>query len=305
MRMPAAALMKRSALAAGWYRSNLSRDTFPGIAVLCYHGVRDDAVPDGAMPLEGLHVRARELAAHCAVVRDTCQPISLDDWRAALDGRRAWPPRPVVFTFDDGYRSVFTIAKPILERYEVPAAVFVCTRPVARRQTFWYDALALQAGEAAVEAAKSTPDEGWDSLIASLSRPVGDEAPYAPMSPEQVTALAAHPLFEIGSHSATHPILSRLSCARQRDEIETGIRELSDWTGRVVRSFAYPNGRPGIDFTDETRSLLAAAGIDFAFSTRPGFAKWDSDDLQSSRFVMLSGVSRAELAHRLTYSWRR
>jgi peptidoglycan/xylan/chitin deacetylase (PgdA/CDA1 family) len=299
--------VKRSALWTGWYRRRLSRDTFPGVAVLCYHGVRDDGVSGKEMPFGALHVRACELEAHCAVVSEMCQAISLDDWRAALAGRRELPPRPVLFTFDDGYRSVFTTARPILERHEIPAAIFVCTSPVAKRQTFWYDALALEAGEAAVESAKSTPEAAWDSLLARLSQPIADDSPYAPMRPEEVAAVSAHPLFEVGSHSATHPILAALSDQRQRREIENSIRELSTWTGRAIRSFAYPNGRPGIDFTPETMSLVAAAGIDFAFSTAPGFAVRDARNgqrLQTRRFFMLSGVSGAELAHRFAYSWR-
>jgi len=297
--------LKRSARRVGWYRRRLAHDRLPGVAVLCYHAVRADAAPDGEMPFEGLHVRASELTEHCTVVRETCQPISIDDWRAALAGRRPLPPRPVLFTFDDGYRSVFTIARPILEAHAVPAAVFVCTTPIARRQTFWYDTLAIEAGETAVESAKAaTPESGWDALIARLSRPVSDAAPHAPMRVEEVAALAAHPLFEIGSHSANHPILAALGRARQRGEIETSVRELSEWTGRAVRAFAYPNGRPGIDFTAETRSLVTEAGIDLAFSTAPGFADPRRELLECRRFVMVSGITGAELAHRLAYSWR-
>jgi len=303
MGIPFAAAVKQSASAAGWYRRRLSRDTFPGVAVLCYHGVLP-ARPTGTMPFEGLHVTAADLNEHCAVIRDTCHPISLDEWRGALAGRGALPARPILLTFDDGYRNVYTTARPILEAHEVPAVMFICTTPVARRQAFWYDTLALEAGEAAVESAKSTAADGWESLLGRLARPVADEAPHAPMHPGEVAALAAHRLFEIGSHSASHPILAALERERQREEIEGSIRELSTWTGRTVRSFAYPNGRPGVDFTAETEAIVAQAGIDFAFTTSPGFARRDADRLRSRRFLMTRGISGAELTHRLAYSWR-
>jgi len=298
-----AAVVKQSASAAGWYRRRLSQDTFPGVAVLCYHGVLADPSM-GAMPFEGLHVSAADLSEHCAVIRDTCHPISLDEWREALAGRCELPARPVLFTFDDGYRNVYTAARPILEAHEIPAVMFLCTAPVERRQAFWYDSLALEAGEEAVESAKSMAADGWESLVNGLSRPVADEAPHAPMRPDEVVALAAHRLFEIGSHSASHPILAALDRDRQREEIEGSMRELSTWTGRRVRSFAYPNGRPGVDFTEETEAVVAQAGIDFAFTTSQGFARRDADRLRSRRFIMTRGISGAELAHRLTYSWR-
>ena len=296
--------IKRSALAAGWYRRRLAHDAFPGVAVLCYHGVRADDLPDGAMPLEQLHVRAHELAAHCEVVRATCHPISLDDWRAALAETRPLPERPVLFTFDDGYRSVFTIARPLLERYEIPATVFICTEPARRRQTFWYDTLAREGGNEAVERAKATPESGWTALIAGASLPVADDHPCAPIKPDEVAELAARPLFEIGSHSASHPILAALGAERQRGEIQSSVSELERWTGQPVRAFAYPNGRPRLDFTPQTRALVADCGVDFAFTTVPGFAAGGVDPLECPRFIMLSDVSGAELAHRLAYSWR-
>ncbi len=110
MGIPFAAAVKQSASAAGWYRRRLSRDTFPGVAVLCYHGVLP-ARPTGTMPFEGLHVTAADLNEHCAVIRDTCHPISLDEWRGALAGRGALPARPILLTFDDGYRNVYTTAR--------------------------------------------------------------------------------------------------------------------------------------------------------------------------------------------------
>ena len=43
---------------------------FPGVAVLCYHGVRADAWPPGTIPFEPLHVRAAELEGHCRLIRE-------------------------------------------------------------------------------------------------------------------------------------------------------------------------------------------------------------------------------------------
>lgn len=53
----------------------------------------------------------------------TTIPLSL--LLKALTEGAALPPRPVVITFDDGYREVYTHALPILQRYGFTAAVFV------------------------------------------------------------------------------------------------------------------------------------------------------------------------------------
>jgi peptidoglycan/xylan/chitin deacetylase (PgdA/CDA1 family) len=299
-----AALVKRALFSAGHYPRRLQRDAFPGVAVLCYHAVRTDDQPAGTMHFEDLHVRASELDGHCRLVRDTCQPISLDQWRAARAGTQSLPPRPVLFTFDDGYRSLFTVARPILERYRIPAVAFVCSHPAESRRLLWYDAVARERGEAAAERAKTLSFAEWQVLAATLDRPAAVGDPHAPLTPEQIRELSIGAI-EIGGHTARHPILARAPLAEQRAEIVADKAALEKWTGRPVRAFAYPNGRPGVDYAPATVRLLEESGFDFAFTTRAGFAAAVDRSLECSRFLMLAGVAPAELAHRLSYSWRR
>lgn len=296
--------IKGALLRAGHYRRVLARTAFPGVAVLGYHGVRADDSPAGTMAFENLHVRAATFAAHCRVVRSTCDPISLDDWRAALDGKGALPERPVLITFDDGYRSVLTIAAPILAKHGLPAVVFACTEPMQSRRLLWFDHVAATYGETAVEAAKARSYTEWAEAYAS-SAAVADDDPRALMTPAEIGDLARRPGIEIGAHSARHPILSQASNAQQIEEIASCRDALIKWTGKLVRAFAYPNGRPRVDYTAETVAIVHALGFDVAFTTRPGFAAATEPPLERSRFVVVSEVSAAELAHRLARTWPR
>ena len=300
-----ATAVKAGLHAAGHYARRLADDTFPGVAVLCYHGVRPDedvGTPD--VPFANLHVRRATLEAHCRLLRASCQPISLDAWRAALDGGPPLPPRPVLVTFDDGYRSVHRLARPILARYQIPAVVFACSDAVAGRSLLWYDALARARGEAAVEPAKALPFAAWRALVEPLAAPVADDHPQAVLTVEELQELARAPGLEIGSHTASHAILARADSEEQRRQIGEDRERLGAWIGRPVRAFAYPNGRPDLDYTDATARIVSDLGFDFAFNTRPGFATAVEPRLKRSRFLMLADVSAAELAHRLTYSWR-
>ena len=264
--------VKHGLLTMGRYRRTLARTTLPGVAVLGYHGLRADDLPRGTMAFENLHVRASTFDAHCRVIRECCDPITLDDWRDASAGRSPLPPRPVLITFDDGYRSVARHGAPILAAYDLPAVVFVCSDPIARRRLFWFDAVAARDGEDAVERWKASDYERWSAACAA-SAPVDDDDPRAPMTADELVALDRSGRVEIGGHTSRHPILARGSRERQREEIEENLDAIRRWTGRPVRAFAYPNGRPGVDYGETAVDLLAGRGIDAAFTMRPSFAR--------------------------------
>jgi peptidoglycan/xylan/chitin deacetylase (PgdA/CDA1 family) len=298
------AAVKHGLLTIGQYRRALARTTFPGVAVLGYHGLRADDLPAGSMAFENLHIRASTFDTHCRVIRECCDPITLDDWRAAAAGRTALPLRPVLITFDDGYRSVSRIGVPILAAHRLPAVVFVCTDAIANRRLLWFDDVAARDGEASVERWKACDYERWLAECASTGA-IDDDDPRAPMTVGELVAMDRSGAIEIGGHTSRHPILARASHQRQREEIANNIETIHEWTGRPVRAFAYPNGRPEVDYNATSVDLLREHGIDAAFTMRPAFARADEPSLERSRFLIVDEVSGAELAHRLAYTWPR
>lgn len=53
--------------------------------------------------------------------------LSLDELQAFIKGQKKVPPRSVVITFDDGYKSNLIYAYPILQKYGYQATMFVIT----------------------------------------------------------------------------------------------------------------------------------------------------------------------------------
>jgi peptidoglycan/xylan/chitin deacetylase (PgdA/CDA1 family) len=293
--------LKQALGAIGYYRARLSSQPYPGVAVLGYHGIRDDRA---SMRFGELQVSAARFASHLETLRGLdCTFIAFDDWGAIADGRQPLPPRAVMVTFDDGYRSVYADALHLLEKYEVPAIVFVCTDPVERQVRFWFDALAERHGESAVEQAKALTYSEWRDLVDRSEMQVAPEDPHAPMSIDEVREMAAHPLIAIGAHTATHPILARGDVDAQREEIRRSRESLEQWLGRRVAAFAYPNGRPGMDFTEATEREVETAGFTHGFALQSGFADPRVARYSHPRFLMLDTVEPAELAHRLSVAW--
>ena len=189
--MPPAASVRRaikqSLFAIGYYHQRLSASAFPGIAVLCYH---DICTSDDSTRTSDLHVTTATFERHCRLIADACDPISLADFRAARQSGAVLPPRSVVVTFDDGYRGVLDHALPILERYGIPAAVFVAASPVLNGQHFWFDAMCRREGEAAVLKARALPYQKWRALVASIETTAGATESHRPLTSAELMRLA-------------------------------------------------------------------------------------------------------------------
>ncbi len=71
---------------------------------------------------------------------------------------------------------------------------------------------------------------------------------------------------EIGSHTLTHPHLTRISPQRAREEIFAGRKKLEDQFGVSVRHFCHPYG----DWNAAVRDLVMAAGYETACTTEFG-----------------------------------
>jgi len=301
--LPLGDAVKTGLLATGWYATRLGRDTFPGVLALCYHGVRESPEDDG-LPFPHLHVVADIFEAQCRVIAESCHPIDLATFCEARATGRPLPERPVLVTFDDGYRSVFELARPILQRYKIPAVVFVCSEPVRRQRLFWFDAVARALGPGAIDQLRAQPDQIRRKAADAHDTPASADPRLAPMTDVHVRQLADEG-FAIGVHTALHPPLAQSPPDIQRGELESCKSALESWTGLRIGSLAYPFGAPGTDYTEETVAIASSLGFTSGFTTRNDFARTTEPPLERSRFIVLSAVTAAELAHRIAYAWPR
>ena len=106
----------------------------PRLIILVYHRVID--LPSDP---QLLCVKRKHFEEHLEVLRKRCYPTRLQKIGPAVEGKRLH--RPVIMTFDDGYADNLLYAKPLLERYDVPATVFVTSGYVGQKRSFWWDQL--------------------------------------------------------------------------------------------------------------------------------------------------------------------
>lgn len=266
------------------------------LRILCYHGVCPDRLArESWMP--SYFVSESAFEAQLGYLRRTASVLPLGEAAMRLRSN-SLPPRPVCITFDDGYANNVQAAYPLLRKYEMPATIFVSSGYVDSADLFPFLKLKLirleiqkSGGDPGayplpeykcnvLDTVKTAADRCWEQLRLSLTPDQRDSLRV--MTAEELQSLDAS-LIEIGAHSHTHCILRNESRTRREQEIRVSIRRLSDWGGKAIRVFSYPNGEPG-DFDDWDKEILRAEGVEAAVTGIGGANGPETDLLALKRY---------------------
>lgn len=252
--------------------------------------------------------------------------VSLGDMLEELRRGRV-SPYTTVLTVDDGYHEVFSLVAPVLRRYGATASIFVINEFIDGRLWPWTDRFRFvfdhaplgrvtvkhralmqvleirsekdrqQLGEQWREYAKQVPAAQQEDLLEAIAEAWGVKIPdvppgeYRSMTWAQLRALAAEG-FDVGAHTRTHPILSRVSPEQLWDEIGGCKEEIERNLGFPVRHFAYPNGRRE-DYTPEAVEMVTRADYSAALTMVPG---WNTPSTSPFELRRIGGGAR-DLAH--------
>jgi peptidoglycan/xylan/chitin deacetylase (PgdA/CDA1 family) len=208
------------------------------LVVLAYHEVSD----------------TETFAHHVDYLRTRMHPVSLAEVTAALGSGRALPRRAVLITFDDGDRTVYEHALPVLRECGVPAVAFVIAGLMGTDAPLWWlevEELVRRGATAAglppdptecVRALKAVRNEERLACIGALRRSTGGPPTRMPqLQPSEVAALESGGT-TIGNHTFTHPCLDRCNDDTLESEIRRAHESLTDILGNAPTAFAYPNG---------------------------------------------------------------
>jgi len=262
------------------------------LLILTYHRVLPE--PDPLLPSEPTGEQFRE---QLEILLRSCTILPLAD---ALErvGNGTLPRAAVSITFDDGYRNNYSVALPALRDYGLAATFFVATRYV-NGGLMWNDRIiesirACKAGELDMTDVGLGKHElrSDEQRIRAMSRLLSQVKYLAPpdraaaidavtmrtatelperfmLTSDEIRALRAAGM-TIGAHTVNHPILAKLSEREAKEEIEASKRDLETILGERVTLFAYPNGKPGADYSPENVESVRGAGFAAAFTTAPG-----------------------------------
>ncbi|OOG54287.1 polysaccharide deacetylase family protein [Polaromonas sp. C04] len=277
------------------------------LSTLIFHRVLP--APDPLFPDE---MDARRFAEVCGWLKSWFNVLPLDQAVTRLKAGTL-PARAACITFDDGYADNFEVAMPILQRHGLTATFFIATG-FLNGGRMWNDTIieTVRGGTSPLLDFSSlnlgrhpvTTLAGKRAAITALI----DQIKYQPLAQrisvtEQIARLAPVQLpqdlmmtslqvkamhqagMQIGAHTVSHPILARLDKDQARQEISDSQIFLERLLGERVGLFAYPNGKPGEDYSLQAVEVVRSLGFDAAFSTQWGASRQGDDPLQIRRFT--------------------
>lgn len=202
--------------------------------------------------------------------------VSFGDCVSTYNQTGRWPRNSRVITVDDGHRDFYEVAYPELERRGIPATFFVVAGFVDRRVWLWPDVLNYAIGcceatsvqidmdgrersfrlEGTEERARawsviataclSMPNDERLAFIDHVVERLGVVLPETPSADfeactwDELREMSDHGI-EIGCHTMTHPILSKIGEEQYDFELGASKDLIEREIGKPVESFCYPN----------------------------------------------------------------
>ncbi|NEW06063.1 polysaccharide deacetylase family protein [Paenibacillus sp. SYP-B3998] len=187
--------------------------------------------------------------------------ITLDQFRQFLLNKRDVPDNAVLITFDDGYRSFYTNAYPILKKMEVPAVNFVITKDL--EDPLRSLLLPSLSREEIVKMRTEDPNIEFQSHSDSLHA-MQDGKPML------TNKLVKDKLVETEEQFKQRIVTDTRTCIRKLKELNAS---------EAVDAYAYPFG----SFDSQTIELLKQNGVQLGFTTKTGLTTSHTDPMQVPR----------------------
>jgi len=222
------------------------------------------------------------------------------------------PARAVCITFDDGYADNYQNALPILNAFNLNATFFIANG-FLNGGMMWNDKV-IEAVRAISSEKIDLSEVGlgvYDVSSRDLKSKVAQEiinkikhqdssdrleiADFVAskvknlpsdlmMTDEQLIQLHNAGM-EIGGHTVNHPIMAKLKTKALSFELKNNKLVLEQLLGTTIRFFAYPNGKPEIDYKQKHVVQVKSEGYQAALSTQWGVSDKNSDLFQLPRFT--------------------
>lgn len=244
-----------------------------------------------------LSVTPENFESHLQIIKDKFKPISVDELIDNLFNDKV-SDRSIALTFDDGYFDNYKFALPLLEKYEIPATVYVSTGFIGGEVEFYWDSLEHSfTNKKKQDASPNIPQEYYSvcDLLHTMTieqrleylemKKVSFRKSHRQMTKEEIIVSDSSPFFQVQAHTVNHPSLSALSLIDQEYEISQSQSDLKKILNREITGFAYPYGGKN-DFNEKTKKIVRKLGFKYAMANY-SCPLWNGSDRYAlTRFIV-------------------
>lgn len=263
------------------------------LLVLSYHDVRDDVARKGDG--DAYAVSTQNFAAHLDWLSGHgYHPVSLAQVIAANNGGAALPSKPVLITFDDGLRSLYTRAFPLLRAYNYPALAAVVTHWVElpRGETVDYGPRPFTGDDFVTwDQLREMQDSG---LIEVASH--SDDLHHGIVSNPQGNSTPAAVTRRYDPASARYESESEY-VARVRADLERSKQRLQRELGRAPRAVVWPYAA----YSSVTNGIADQLGMSVSFDLEGRSTPMPSDLHGLARLLVMNNPNVGDLAYQLRH----
>ncbi len=260
--------------------------------VLAYHNI----VPDGhaAGGDRSLHLPQQLFAAQLDTVMRRHEVVPLPELleTSAEASRRG----RVAITFDDAYRGAVTAGTQELAKRGLPATIFV-TPHFLGGGSFWWDVLPDIPRERALQEFRGVNAAVREWALRERFTHIGVDDHSTAASEEELRAATERGSITLGSHTWSHPNLSRLHGDELMEELERPLHWLRERFARVIPWLTYPYGLSSAT----VEQAAASVGYDAALRISGGWIPRRAGNLYSlPRLNVPAGISLSGFDLRLS-----
>ena len=217
-----------------------------------------------------------------ALSREGYHAVTFDQLTAYTKNTGTLPDKPILLTFDDGYESSILLARPVLERYGMQAAVFVIGVSVGR-DTYKDTNVPI------------IPHFSWEQAVEAKD-----------VLSVQSHTYDMHRIRQLDQQNFRFGVLKNEGERETdyetafREDIQRSKNEIQNNLGTPVTAFAYPYGL----YTEKSEALLKEAGIKATVTTRHGInviERGNPECLYAMKRITVSGeIDPAQLIESLS-----
>jgi peptidoglycan/xylan/chitin deacetylase (PgdA/CDA1 family) len=224
------------------------------------------------------HIEEKLFDSYMKELSDNGNALAMKDVLKHLTNQEPFPSNSFAITFDDGFENNLSIAGPILEKYEIPAMIYLTTDFINANKMSWIDRIEYAVEHSQIKEVQLSVDSPTYSLhditskirfldlIRKYVKNTSSCDPYAyaekiceqlnvfgvyssddpldkKLSWDQIKELSQkNGILSFGGHSHTHRNLNFLCSEDLKNELDTSLSLLKCMGGVDSTHYSYPEG---------------------------------------------------------------